>query len=242
MNTVGSSDIGKRRSRNEDSFCFGRCEDGVEWAVVCDGMGGAKGGQIASTIAAEMVSRKIEKCYNKLMSEFSISNLLLSAVTTANVAIYDRAQADESLEGMGTTIVACMVKNSVACIAHVGDSRAYIIRDGQIRQITKDHSLVQEMYDKGQITKEQFDNNPNKNIITRALGINEEVDIDFDTEDIEQGDALILCTDGFYGSISDAEILELYKSVDFDDLADKYIETANNNSGHDNITVVVIKC
>lgn len=241
MKTVGSTDIG-RRSRNEDSFRFGQCEDTVEWAVVCDGMGGARGGQTASTIAADMVSRKIDKCYNKLMNDNSIQNLLLSAVTTANVAIYDRAKADDSLDGMGTTIVACMVKNKVACIAHVGDSRAYIIRDGQLRQITKDHSLRQEMLDKGQITQAEYDHYPNKNIITRALGINEAVDIDFDTEDINDGDVLILCTDGLYGCVSEKEMLELYENTDFDKLAEKYVRTANDNSGHDNITVVVIKC
>ena len=242
MNTVGSSDIGKRRACNEDSFCFGQCEDGVAWAVVCDGMGGAKGGQTASTIAANMVSRKIEKWYNKLMSDLSIENLLLSAITTANVAIYDRAATDEALEGMGTTIVACMIKNDVACIAHVGDSRAYIISDGKIRQITRDHSLVQEMYDHGQLTKEQFENHPNKNIITRALGVSEDVEIDFDSEEVRDGDVLILCTDGLCGSVSDEALLDAYLNTDFEKLAGKYIELANNNGGRDNITVVVIKC
>lgn len=242
MNTVGSSDIGKRRSCNEDSFRFGECEDGVVWAVVCDGMGGAKGGQTASTLAADMVSRKIEKCYNKLMSDYSIENLLLSAITTANVTIFDRACADESLQGMGTTIVACMVKNGVACIAHVGDSRAYIISDGNIRQITKDHSLVQEMYDNGQITKEQFDNHPNKNIITRALGVSEEVDIDFDSEDVKSGDVLLLCTDGLCGYVPDKTILETFLNTEFDSLAAEYINLANAQGGRDNITVVVIKC
>ena len=242
MNTVGSSDIGKKRVRNEDSFRFGQCEDGVVWAVVCDGMGGAKGGQTASTIAADMVGRKIEKCYNTLMTDLSIENLLLSAITTANVAIFDRAVSDESLEGMGTTIVSCVIKNNVACIAHVGDSRAYIISDGEIRQITRDHSLVQEMYDKGQLTKEQFEHHPNKNIITRALGIEEEVDIDFDTVDVKNDDVLILCTDGLCGCVSDQDILHTYLDNDFENLAATYIELANNNGGRDNITVVAIKC
>lgn len=242
MNTVGSSDIGKKRVRNEDSFRFGQCEDGVVWAVVCDGMGGAKGGQTASTIAADMVGSKIEKCYNKLMTDFSIENLLLSAITTANVSIYDRALSDESLEGMGTTIVSCVIKNNFACIAHVGDSRAYIISGGNIRQITRDHSLVQEMFDKGQLTKEQFEHHPNKNIITRALGINEEVDIDFDTVDVKSGDVLILCTDGLSGCVSDEDMLSTYLNCDFDRLASTYIGLANDHGGRDNITVVAIKC
>lgn len=212
------------------------------WAVVCDGMGGARGGMTASSLACEMVSRKIEKCYNKLMTEFSIENLLLSAITTANVAIYDRAISDESLHGMGTTIVACIVKNGAACIAHVGDSRAYFISGGSISQITKDHSLVQEMLDSGQITKEEFDCHPNKNIITRALGIREGVEIDFDARELSKGDALILCTDGLSGSISDKDILDIFEKTSFEELSSKYIEAANNSGGRDNITVVAVKC
>lgn len=242
MNTVGSSDIGKRRSRNEDSFRFGQCEDGVVWAIVCDGMGGAKGGQTASSLAADMVGKKIEKCYNRRMTDFSIENLLLSAITTANVSIYDRAVADESLSGMGTTVVACVVKNSVACIAHVGDSRAYFISDGKITQITRDHSLVQEMLDSGQITKEEFAHHPNKNIITRALGIHEEVDIEFDAVDVKRGDVILLCTDGLSGCVEDEDILKIYESTDFRQLSSKYIEAANNNGGRDNITVVAVEC
>ena len=133
MKTLGNSDIGKIRQNNEDAFRFGSFDDGVTWAVVCDGMGGAAGGQIASSIAADMVGKKIEKCYNRSMSESSIENMLLSAITTANVTVYDRAIADDFLSGMGTTIVAAVIKNGVVSIAHVGDSRAYLIHDDELR-------------------------------------------------------------------------------------------------------------
>lgn len=241
MKIVGKSDVGMRRANNEDSFRFGTFEDGVTWAVVCDGMGGAAGGQTASMLACDMVGSKIQKCYNKSMTDFSIENLLLSAITTANVAVFDRAEADESLKGMGTTIVACVIKNGIACIAHVGDSRAYHIYSDKITQITKDHSLVQQMLDKGQITKEQFDNHPNKNIITRALGIKEKIEIDFNTVELNEDDALILCTDGLSGCVSDDQLLSIYKSSDFEELSKKYIDAATGNGGNDNITAVAIK-
>lgn len=242
MKTVGSSDIGRRRSRNEDAYRFGSFDDGVAWAVVCDGMGGASGGQVASTLAADIVSKKIQKCYNKSMNERSLENLLLSAVTTANVDVFDKAEADSTLSGMGTTIVACVVKNNTACIAHAGDSRAYYIKSDSIEQITKDHSLVQEMLDNGQITKEEFENHPNKNIITRALGVGEDIDIDFNSVTLSENEALIICTDGLSGCVSDEKMLEIYKSSDFEKLASNLIDEANENGGKDNITVVVLKC
>lgn len=241
MIITGKTDIGSVRSKNEDAFDYGVLPDGTSWAIVCDGMGGVHGGKIASTAAIEMVSEKIKKCYNPSMSVTSLENLLLSSITTANVNVFDRGIFDRSLKGMGTTIVAAVVKNAEACIAHVGDSRAYIIRDNTIRQVTKDHSLVQEMLDKGQITKEEYNNNPIKNIITRAMGVDEKVDIEFDYVSLDEGDTLILCTDGLSGPVSDSRILEIYKTTDFDSLAQKYIDEANNNGGSDNITVVIMK-
>ena len=142
---------------------------------------------------------------------------------------------------MGTTIVAAFVKNGEACIAHVGDSRVYKLSADGISQITKDHSLAQQMLDSGQITKEEFENYPKKNIITRALGIDEKVDIDFDFTDLCEGETLLLCSDGLSGLLNDEEILEIYNNTDFELLCDKYIEAANANGGYDNITVVAMK-
>ena len=241
MKTHGNSDIGKMRRSNEDAFRFGSFDDGVTWAVVCDGMGGAAGGQIASSIAADMVGKKIEKCYNKSMNEGSIENMLLSAITTANVTVYDRAIADEFLSGMGTTIVAAVIKNNVASIAHVGDSRAYLIHDGQLTQLTKDHSLVQQMLDNGQISADEFEHHPIKNIITRALGVAEQVEIEFDTAQLQKGDVLFLCTDGLSGSVSREEILDLFRQYAFDQFTAKLIERANRAGGKDNITVVAVQ-
>lgn len=241
MKIVGNTDIGRVRMKNEDGFDFGYFDDGTSWAIVCDGMGGVHGGKIASSVAISIVGEKIKKCYNKLMPVSSLENLLLSSITTANVTVYDRSDIQQDLKGMGTTIVAAVVKNNEACIAHVGDSRAYIISGDEIFQVTKDHSLVQQMLDNGQITEQEYENAPMKNIITRAMGIDEEIEIDFDYICINEGDALVLCTDGLSGLISKKDMLRIYKETEFDKLADKYIEEANKNGGRDNITVVIMK-
>ena len=241
MKITGSSDVGKKRSRNEDCFCFGECAENVYYAVVCDGMGGVSGGQIASGTACDIVEDKIKKCYNKQMTERSLENLLLSSITTANVSVFDRAVIDSDLKGMGTTIVSAISKDNNVCIAHVGDSRAYYITEDKITQITKDHSLVQQMFDNGQITKAEFDNHPNKNIITRALGVGEEIEIDFDSVTLAEDEALLICTDGLSGLLNDEELFEIYKLVPFDKLAEVYIRAANERGGKDNITVVVMK-
>lgn len=237
----GNSDIGKVRTANEDGFDFGTFDDGTAWAIVCDGMGGARGGNIASSMVIEMISDKIRKCYNKLMPVYSFENIFLSTITTANVIVNDRSYTDDELRGMGTTIVATIVKDNQVCIAHVGDSRIYKINSESITQLTKDHSLAQEMLDSGQITQEEFANYPKKNIITRALGIDEKIDIDFDFAEIEEGDTLLLCTDGLTGLLSDEEILEIFNKTDFELLCDEYIKAANDKGGFDNVTVVVMK-
>ena len=237
----GNTDIGKIRQANEDGYDFGSFDDGTSWAVVCDGMGGVRGGQIASSLVTEMVSDKIRKCYNKLMPVYSFENIFLSTITTANVIVNDRSFTDTEFQGMGTTIVAAIVKDTQACIAHVGDSRVYKLNSEGITQLTKDHSLAQEMLDSGQITKEEFENYPKKNIITRALGIDEKVEIDFDFTDVTEGDLLLLCTDGLSGLLSDEEIYNIYRNTDFELLCDEYIKAANEKGGYDNITAVVMK-
>lgn len=241
MLIVGATDVGKVRSANEDGYDFGIFDDGTAWAIVCDGMGGVRGGHIASSLVLEMVSEKIKKCYNKLMPSYSFENMFLSTITTANVIVHDRSFTDEELKGMGTTIAAVIIKDHIACIAHVGDSRVYKISEGTIKQITKDHSLAQEMLDRGQLTQEEFENYPKKNIITRALGVDEDIDIDFDFTALEDGESFVLCSDGLSGLISDEDILRIYNDNSINTVCEKYIEAANGNGGHDNITVVVMK-
>lgn len=241
MVITGNSDIGRVRSANEDCFDFGTFDDGTAWAVVCDGMGGVRGGQIASSIVTEMVSDKIRKCYNKLMPVYSFENIFLSAITTANVIVNDRSYTDTEFHGMGTTIAAAICKNGQVCIAHVGDSRVYKINSQGVTLLTKDHSLAQEMLDSGQITQEEFENYPKKNIITRALGIDDKVEIDFDFTEIAEDEILLLCSDGLSGLLSDDELFDIYKNTENDLLCDEYIKAANEKGGYDNITAVVMK-
>lgn len=241
MRITGKTDTGKVRAKNEDAVDFGCLSDGTAWALVCDGMGGVHGGQVASTSAISVIKNKIMKCYKPEMEINSLENMFLSSITTANVLIYDRGELEENLKGMGTTIVSAFVKNNEVCIAHVGDSRAYKINGDEIEQLTTDHSLVQQMYENGQISKEQLENHPNKNIITRAMGVDEDIDIDFDYTTLDEGEALILCTDGLSGMVKKEDILNIYKTTDFELLADRYIECANENGGRDNISVVIMK-
>ncbi len=241
MLITGKTDVGLCRSQNEDGMQYGAFDDGTAWSIVCDGMGGVHGGQLASSMAIDFIGKKIQMCYNKNMSTFSFENLLLSTVTTANILIHDRAYCNEDIKGMGTTIVSAIVKNNVACIAHVGDSRVYKLTDTSVTQITKDHSLAQQMLDNGQITQEEFENFPRKNIITRALGVDETVEIDFSFVNLDENESLLLCTDGFSGLVSTDEMLSIYRESDFDSLCEKYINAANIKGGYDNITVVVMK-
>ncbi len=232
------TDIGAFRESNQDAFCTGSFVSGDAWAVVCDGMGGVSGGQIASSICVEKVSSVIKRGYRKNLSVKSAKNLLQSAINTANTAVFEEAQKDNSLHGMGTTIVAVIIIKGVAVIAHVGDSRAYIINDNII-PVTKDHSLVQVMIDSGKITEEEAKVHPDRNIITRAVGIVNFVDIDFDVVDLSENDRLLLCTDGLNGVLEDNVIYDAVNKYGTDS-AECLIEAAIQNGSRDNITVVLL--
>lgn len=235
------SDVGKARRRNEDAARCGEFGSDAAWGVVCDGMGGAAGGNTASTMAVEMIAQKLSACYKESMRDSSIQNMLLSSVTTANVAVFDKSMSDVSLRGMGTTVVAAVVRKSHYCIAHAGDSRAYLVGE-EIHQLTKDHSVVQQMFDNGQLSAEQMKNNPIKNFITRALGVDEDIELEFDTGDMLPGQLLLLCSDGLTNFVEDSDILRLFKEQgsDLDAYLKALVELANENGGGDNITAVAM--
>ena len=163
MKIVAKTDKGLVRSSNQDAYAVGELPGEVAWAVVCDGMGGEAGGNIASALAVKVISEKITSAYNEKMRDASIKNLLDSAICAANIEVYDMAYSRPDLQGMGTTVVAVIVRDKTAFIAHAGDSRAYIVSDDTIQQITTDHSLVQNMVDRGEITAEQAQHHPKKN-------------------------------------------------------------------------------
>lgn len=232
------TDVGAFRDNNQDAFLTGTFVNGDAWAVVCDGMGGVSGGQIASKLCVEKASTVIKKGYRNRMSVKSAKNLLESAVSAANAVVFEEALKDNELKGMGTTIVAVVIIGSIAVIAYVGDSRAYIIND-TVTQVTKDHSLVQLMIDTGRITPEEAKTHPDKNIITRAVGIENFVDIDIEIVDISAEDKLLLCTDGLSGAVENNDILNIVKEYN-EVSAEKLIEKAIENGSRDNITAVIV--
>lgn len=240
MRIVAKTDKGHVRDSNQDAYAVGEFSDEVVWAVVCDGMGGAAGGNIASALAVKVISDKINVSYREQMRDSSIKNMLDSALNAANVEVFDMSESKHELKGMGITVVCAIVKDGQAYIAHAGDSRAYILKNGKIFQITTDHSIVQDLLDKGKITSEQALNHPNKNIITRAVGVDKNIEIDFDQIDLDDDTTLLLCTDGLSNYVSDSEILELTNDKKHYAFADRLVNKANENGGGDNITVVVI--
>jgi protein phosphatase len=240
MKIVAKTDRGHVRESNQDAYAVGEFSDEVVWAVVCDGMGGTAGGNIASSLAVKVISEKINASYREKMRDMSIKNMLDSALTAANIEVYDMADAQSELKGMGTTVVCAIVRDNQAFIAHAGDSRAYVLTGDKIQQITTDHSMVQDLVKKGKITQEEAEHHPNKNIITRAVGVDKSIEIDFDQIDMEDNSTLILCTDGLSNYVTREEIVELMSDGKHYAFADRLVQKANNNGGGDNITVVVI--
>lgn len=240
MKIVAKTDKGLVRENNQDAYAVGELPGEVAWAVVCDGMGGAAGGNIASALAVKVISDKITSSYNEKMRDSSIKNLLDSAITAANIEVYDMAYSRPDLKGMGTTVVAVVVRDNVAHIAHAGDSRAYLVNKDGVEQITVDHSLVQNLVDRGEITKEEAEHHPNKNVITRALGVDKRIDVDFSEIDMQENETLVLCTDGLSNCVNNFEMAEDIKDGQYYAFADRLVKRANKNGGNDNITVVAI--
>lgn len=242
MTVSAKTDVGLVRSTNQDSYDFGFIGNtDITWAVVCDGMGGMAAGNIASEEAVKVISASLKNNLNLKASENFINNLLKSSIESANALVFDMAEQNPDLKGMGTTVVATAIINGVAYFAHAGDSRAYRYSNGNLFQITTDHSVVQTMVDNGQITETEAKNHPSKNIITRALGVNSYLDIDFEQVDLIENDLILLCSDGLTNSIDDELIEKTIKETEVNLLAERLIELANENGGKDNITVVAIK-
>ena len=240
MRIVAKTDIGKKRNNNQDSYAAGELPNSVAWAIVCDGMGGAAGGNVASSNAVKVISERITSSYRPGMSPNSIKNMLVSAITAANISVYDMSRVNKELEGMGTTVVCTVITDSVAYIAHAGDSRAYAVSDNTVNQLTKDHSVVQQLVEEGTISPDEAKIHPKKNLITRALGVESEIKIDYCEYDMKQDDILILCTDGFTNFVENDEFLNIVENNSYYEIADKLVQAANDNGGGDNITVVAL--
>ena len=240
MKIVAKTDKGKVRENNQDTYAVGEIPEDVTWAVVCDGMGGYAGGNIASSLAVQVISEKITSSYHPKMRDASIKNLLDSAITAANMEVYDMAYAHPELSGMGTTVVCAIIRDDEVFIAYAGDSRAYIAGPDGIRQITVDHSLVQALVNKGELTEDEAEHHPNKNLITRAVGVEKQIEVDFVQETLGDEEILLLCTDGLSNYVSKEEIMQDISDGQYYAFADRLVKRANNNGGGDNITVVAI--
>ncbi len=240
MQIYAKTDKGFVRSINQDCFDFEIINENFAWAVVCDGMGGTNSGEVASNLAAVSVKKSINENYKDSMTDDEIKDLLTKSIKTANDEILKKAQENKDYLGMGTTIVLAIATDHSVHVAHVGDSRAYFISSGEIEQITTDHSMVQEMVESGEITEEQAKNHPKKNIITRALGVGKDIEVDHATRNFGNGNVLLMCTDGLSNYIDENEIFNYFKRYNRLDLADSFISRANELGGNDNITVLII--
>lgn len=241
LRVFSKSDIGLVRKSNEDACKSGILPDGAAWAVVCDGMGGVSGGDVASSIAVDRISERIVAGYVPGFSGEEIRSLITSAVLNANGAVHDRAGADETLSGMGTTVVVAVVSEGVARVVHAGDSRAYLITQDGIRQLTTDHSIVQEMVDKGDLTAQEARKHPQKNIITRALGVESFIQVDYSESAFPEKGRLLICTDGLTNYLDEEQILSLARESDAEELTGRLVSLAKEAGGSDNITVTVVE-
>lgn len=239
MQIFSKTDRGRVRTDNQDAYFAGKITDGSVFAVVCDGMGGANAGNVASELAVRHISEYVIRSYRDGMDMTDTEKTLKNAIVSANISLYDKAVNNAELAGMGTTAVAAFVKDGTAVIAHVGDSRIYLV-NGEIKQLTRDHSVVQSLIESGKITPEDAKVHPRKNVITRALGAEENVAVDSDCLNLSNGDTLLLCSDGLTNFLDDKDILRVFQNNDISAVAERLVETANENGGGDNITVVTV--
>ena len=239
MNALGKTDVGLRRHENQDTFAVETIGKSVA-AVVCDGMGGAEGGQIASTLAVETFLKELRALLREDMSVEQLRELASFCVAQANTAVYERALEDDC-RGMGTTLVSAVAGEKGTVVCNVGDSRAYLIRGGEITRITHDHSVVQTLVESGNITAEEARTHPNRNLITRALGTEEVTQCDAFEVAFQRGDKLLLCTDGLVVTATDEDIRRAVcsgKSSEQD--LDELIALAKAQGAPDNVTVVLV--
>ena len=241
MEYWGISDTGKVRAQNQDAFRIEELDRHTVLAVVCDGMGGAKSGNIASKLAVDVFVEEVRCSYKSSMGQEQCEQLLRNAVKLANFTVYDQARQFADFAGMGTTLVAALVSGKTATIINVGDSRCYHISSSDIFRVTVDHSLVQMMLDRGDLTPEEARDYPGKNFITRAVGTEPTVESDTFVLRMERGDALLLCTDGLHNEVDAQEILfEVVHGVDNANCCQRLLDIANMRGSPDNVTSVLL--
>lgn len=244
MRSFGITDKGKIRKENQDSYIIENCEK-RKCAVIaiCDGMGGAKAGDLASRLSCKAF---VSKVYEVLIApSIFVGNhekLLRESCADANGVVYEYSGFDSEYKGMGTTLVGGVVYKNRAHLVNVGDSRAYLITSGGIRQITKDHSYVEELVAMGAISREEAATHPKKNVITRALGVDSSVEADYYDVGLSRGDCILLCSDGLSNMVSDSEMFDAYKnSKTPDQICNTLMKTALDRGARDNVSVVAVR-
>lgn len=242
MNVWSITDVGVVRSQNQDSCKVTRLSDDQMILVVCDGMGGARAGNVASELAVgAFCDAVLERLADPEQAE-NIPAILKDSTALANRVVCHRSYTDRECLGMGTTLVAALVSGGKIHLANVGDSRAYLISEDGIRQVTRDHSLVQDMVMRGEITPEQARTHPQKNLITRALGAAETVGVDLYEEDLQAGAFLLLCTDGLSNVMTDQEILyEVMHGGDPEECCQRMLDIVLQRGAPDNVTAVLLQ-
>ncbi len=236
------TDIGCVRTSNQDCHAVEQLDKNTLLCVVCDGMGGAKSGDVASALAVEVFCREVREHYKSDISQEEIDELLRSALKQANFTVYDQACQFEAYSGMGTTLVAALVKGKNATFANVGDSRAYQIDEDGISQITEDHSLVQLMIRRGELQPEEARSFPGKNYITRAVGTESSTQCDIFYRQLEKGACLLLCSDGLSNLLDDQELLfEVFHVEDKQQCCQSMVEIAKGRGAPDNVTCVLVE-
>ena len=241
MQSWGLTDPGCVRSQNQDAYQIVQLDRSTLLCVVCDGMGGAKSGNIASSLAIDVFVQDIRRMHKSGMGRDQVEQMLRGAAKLANFTVYDQSQEVEDFGGMGTTLVAAYISGRRATIVNVGDSRCYAVNREGIQQITTDHSLVQMMLRRGELTEEQARFYPGKNYITRAIGTEPTVECDIFTWKLERGDALLLCSDGLHGIVDDQEILfEVVHGVNKANCCQRLLNIAKTRGAPDNVTSVLV--
>lgn len=244
VTTAAASDVGRRRSGNEDSFASWAADGdtpphaGDHLLVVCDGMGGSNAGEVASRMAADTVVREFVAA-----PPDDPATALSHAVQVANQEIWEHSRSQQDLNGMGTTCTAVALRGDQALVAHVGDSRAYLVRAHRARQITSDHSLVAQLVARNQLSPEEARSDPRRNVVTRSVGVGPEIEVDVVAvgEPLKGGDTIVVCSDGLHGQMSDDEIAGFAMGESLPEACRDLIELANARGGPDNITVAMLR-
>lgn len=241
MQYWGITDPGCVRSQNQDVFHAEQLDKNSLLCVVCDGMGGAKSGNVASTLAMDVFVGEVRSNWSASLDRTALDQLLQRAVKLANFTVFDQGQQFEEFAGMGTTLVAALICNKEITLVNVGDSRAYGITDNGIRRLTVDHSLVEIMVQRGELTPEEAKTYPGKNYITRAIGTESVVECDLYHMDAQRGDCILLCSDGLSNMIDDQEILfEVVHGVNKEYCCQHLLDIAKNRGAPDNVTGVLV--